>query len=170
MLLIARLCTIFRAGGFTMNLVSLALALTIHASPHLPQLPSPTPGINEMANAVNFAALTQGDVIKVFNVGKQIYTVRQIGNYVLLYNQVDPVILIARVEGSEISIACGERQDDPFPKGEASKEFSIDGRTYTIRVIDGKSGTILAIYHNGKVIFAIVDTVWMDFPTPRDPA
>lgn len=151
----------------------LAVPAIVMAAPATPKsnLPSPTPGLPEIGNAISFAALTQGRVVQEFVANHHTYTVRNIRQFLLLYNEQGHVVALVRGAGEEINFACGERDGDPFPQGGPSAEFILDGIAYTARAITMKDGTeIFAIYFKGgSVIFAVLSPEAVMIPNPPKP-
>jgi hypothetical protein len=123
-----------------------------------------------LGNKINFAAITQGTILKRFSAGKHAYTVRGIRNIILLYNHLDHVIAICQVKG-EMNFACGETAEDPFPQGGPSKTLTLDGFTYVAKAITMKDGgEVFAVYTGkGTILFAVANPEAVLLPEPPMP-
>lgn len=124
-------------------------------------LPEPTPCLGELAQELNYLALTQGFVAKEAITWIGTFKVRSIGKVFVLYNPKEHVIMMAQWGGFEPLFGLAEADENPFPNTPVKiYTTKMDGETYSVRIIPDKYGFVLAVYNSkGSIIFAMADPV-----------
>lgn len=162
-----------------MKLIKLFLILMISlftfADPVIPPL-SPTPGLSMEAQGVNYRVLTTGHIMKQATIEGRKYNLREINYFeeirngpstentvcvvVVLYNDNNHVILMAKVNNFDIRFGLGLEIPDPFPHPgrQISKTVRMDHKKYTVKIITEREGTAVLCYNeNNHYIFAMAD-------------
>jgi len=141
-----------------MNIAAL-LAIPALVSPapnQKPPLPSPTPGLSEQGQIINYNALTDGVLLKTFEVDGATYKIRAIQNIIILYNSKDHVLVIAQSSEDRIHYASGAYDGDPYPQGGKEAKVVMDGVLYTMKLIQDTDGLVVACYNSrGHIVFAM---------------
>ena len=146
-----------------MNIIKLFLILMISlfvsADPVVPPL-SPTPGLSIEAQGLNYTVLTTGKVMKQAVIEGRKYHLREINYFddtsektvcvvVVLYNDNNHVILMAKINNFDITFGLGLEVPDPFPHPgrQVSKTVMMDGKKYTVKIITEREGTAVLCYN-----------------------
>ena len=145
----------------------LALALSspvFSAPPNFPPaqsqlLPTPTPGLSEKMQEINFLALTKGTVAAKMAVADKTYKVRAIGKILVLYNHLDHAIIFCQWAGDSPVFVLKEAKQDPFPgTGRETLQVLMDEEIYTAKVINFEGGVVVVVYNGkGAAIFAMAN-------------
>jgi hypothetical protein len=133
-------------------------------------LPTPTPGLDEEGQRINFTFLKEGVVVKEAVLYGKKYTVRGVANCLALYNDQGHVILMVSVNGDEIAFALAENPKDPF-EGNFAEETTVfmDGVLYhLVLVVDAQGRRVAAVYDQKmRIIFAVGDPAMAIIPRPE---
>jgi hypothetical protein len=143
-----------------MNLASLLVvpSLIAQAPQKPPSLPTPTPGLSEQGQILNYDALTKGTVVKTAEVDGETYTVRNMETALFLYNSKGHILCIAVSASPDIVFACGAYDGDPLTEEGQKLTFFMDGETYTAKVIKVESVFTVGIYNSkNHILFAMVN-------------
>lgn len=152
-----------------LNLIVSALILCSSTpSPPEPMVPkkqvqkegdNPTPGLSPLGERIALVARNYGVLLgeKEFNGRK--YTVRQIMNTVVLFNDKCHVIVIAASDDKRIVVLFDERSNIDVNSGGPTAYLTLDGVLFTIKLfdIDGGGKALVVFDKKGQAIFGIVN-------------
>jgi hypothetical protein len=157
-----------------MNLAALLIApaLVAQAPQAPPKLPTPTPGLSELGQRINYGLLTEGIILKEFDVDGKHFTLRNFKNIVGLYNDVGHMILCTRSLDPDPMMGAGAVAEDPFPQEGQEVKIVMDDQVFVIKLIRDKVGVILAVYNSRKhILFAIgnpdLEAIFVPEPVTR---
>lgn len=138
--------------------------LMIPALVAAPSLPSPTPGLTEEGQRINYLVLAKGIVAKSAKVEGRLYTVRGLQNVLVLYNDKGHVIVICQCRGDEIMYVLSESKEDPFQGASESRTVTMDGHNYVVKIYHRMSPVVAVYNEKGKIIFAVADPAGVMVP------
>jgi hypothetical protein len=148
---------------------SLFLAITLVLSA---PLPTPTQGLTEEQQKINYTLLTQGVLAKTAMIDGETYTVRGTQNILGLYNSNGHAIAIIQSTSIEITYALAASDGDPFEECEelGNRKIGVDSHIYTLKGFQLSESMVVTVYNaKGHIIFAMADPAAIIIPSAPMP-